>query len=76
MTHFPDKLILKIPFCEITIHGSIILKSVELAHQKADKHLYVALHHKVLIRLHPSMVLQVEIHAECFHIKRKDHTFS
>ena len=28
--------------------------SVELAHQKADKHLYVALHHKVRIRLHPS----------------------
>ena len=28
--------------------------SAELAHQKADKHLYVALHHKVRIRLHPS----------------------
>lgn len=27
--------------------------SVELAHQKADKHLYVALHRKVRIRLHP-----------------------
>ena len=47
-----------------------------LAHQKADKHLYVALHHKVRIRLHPSMVLQVEIHAECFRIKRKDDSFS
>ena len=29
--------------------------SAELAYQKADKHLYVALHHKVRIRLHPSM---------------------
>ena len=28
--------------------------SAELTHQKADKHLYVALHHKVRIRLHPS----------------------
>ena len=28
--------------------------SVELAHQKADKHLCVALHRKVRIRLHPS----------------------
>ena len=28
--------------------------SVELAHQKADKHLCVALHGKVRIRLHPS----------------------
>ena len=28
--------------------------SVELAHQKADKHLCVALHIKVRIRLHPS----------------------
>ena len=27
--------------------------SAELAHQKADKHLYVALHRKVRIRLHP-----------------------
>ena len=26
----------------------------ELAHQKADKHLCVALHRKVRIRLHPS----------------------
>ena len=50
--------------------------SAELAHQKADKHLCVALHRKVRIRLHPSMVLQVEIHAECFHIKRKDYSFS
>ena len=50
--------------------------SAEFAHQKADKNLYVALHHKVRIRLHPSMVLQVEIHAECFHIKRKDDSFS
>ena len=29
--------------------------SVELAHQKADMHLYVALHRKVRIRLHPSI---------------------
>jgi len=29
--------------------------SAELAHQKADTHLYVALHRKVRIRLHPSM---------------------
>jgi len=29
--------------------------SVELAHQKADKHLCVALHRKVRIRLHPSI---------------------
>ena len=28
--------------------------SAELAHQKADKHLCVALRHKVRIRLHPS----------------------
>ena len=28
--------------------------SAELAHQKADNHLCVALHHKVRIRLHPS----------------------
>ena len=28
--------------------------SAELAHQKADMHLYVALHRKVRIRLHPS----------------------
>ena len=27
--------------------------SAELAHQKADKHLYVALHHKVRIRFYP-----------------------
>lgn len=28
--------------------------SAELAHQRADKHLCVALRHKVRIRLHPS----------------------
>ena len=50
--------------------------SAELAHQKADKHLRVALRHKVRIRLHPSTALQVEIFAEYCHIKRKDHTFS
>ena len=31
--------------------------SAELAHQKAGKHLCVALHIKVRIRLHPSMEL-------------------
>ena len=31
--------------------------SAELAHQKADKHLCVALRHKVRIRLHPSTAL-------------------
>jgi hypothetical protein len=36
----------------------------ELAHQKADKYLCVALHRKVRIRLHPSMALQAEISAE------------
>ena len=50
--------------------------SAELAHQKADKHLCVALHTKVRIRLHPSMALRAEIHGECFHIKRKDYSFS
>ena len=45
--------------------------SAELAHQKADKHLCVALHRKVRIRLHPSMVLQVEIHAEYCYSKEK-----
>lgn len=49
--------------------------SAELAHQKADKHLYVALHHKVRIRLHPSMALQAEICTECSNIKRKDKPF-
>ena len=29
--------------------------SAELAYQKADKHLCVALHRKLRIRLHPSM---------------------
>ena len=36
----------------------------ELAHQKADKYLCVALHRKVRIRLHPSTELYVEISAE------------
>ena len=51
----PDRLILKIPVFEITIQGNKNQMSVELAHQKADKHLCVALHHKVRIRLHPSI---------------------
>ena len=67
---------MKNPCCEITIQGNKNLMSVELAHQKADKHLCVALRHKVRIRLHPSTALQVEIFAEYCHIKRKDHTFS
>ena len=33
--------------------------SAELAHQKADKHLCVALHRKLRIRLHPSMVTEL-----------------
>ena len=41
---------MKIPCCEITIQGNKNLMSVELAHQKADKHLCVALHRKVRIR--------------------------
>ena len=48
----------------VTLQGNKSLMSAELAYQKADKHLCVALHRKVRIRLHPSMVLQVEIHAE------------
>ena len=49
--------------------------SAELAHQKADKHLYMALHRKLRIRLHPSMALQAGNHAEYCHIKRKDKPF-
>jgi len=60
----------------VTLQGNKSLMSAELAHQKADKHLCVAFHRKVRIRLHPSMALQVEIFAEYCHIKRKDHTFS
>ena len=45
---------MKIPCCEITIQGNKTLMSAELAHQKADKHLCVALARKVRIRLHPS----------------------
>jgi len=48
---------MKIPCNEITIQGNKTLMSAELAHQKADNHLCVALHHKVRIRLHPSMEL-------------------
>ena len=50
--------------------------SAELAQQKAGKHLCVALHRKVRIRLHPSMALQAEICAEYSHIKRKAKPFS
>ena len=66
----------RISCCEITIQGNKNPMSAELAHQKADKHFCVALHRKVRIRLQPFMVLQVEIFAEYYHIKRKDHTFS
>ena len=38
----------------VTLQGNKSLMSAELAHQKADKHLCVALHIKVRIRLHPS----------------------
>ena len=55
---------MKIPFCEITIQGNKNLMSAELAHQKADKHLCVALRYKVRIRLHPSMALQSKIFAK------------
>ena len=48
----------------ITQNGEESLMSAELAHQKADKHLCVALHTKVRIRLHLSMVLQAEIIAK------------
>ena len=64
MTHFPDKLILKNPFCEITFLGNIILMSAELAHQKAGKHLCVALHRKLRIRLHPSTAFHAVFCAE------------
>jgi len=50
--------------------------SAELAHQKADKHLCVALRYKVRIRLHPSMALQSKIFAKWCNIKRKYNTFS
>ena len=45
--------------------------SAELAHQKADKHLCVALHRKLRIRLHPSMALRAEIFAEYCYSKGK-----
>ena len=46
---------LKILSHEITIQGNKNLMSAELALQKADTHLCVALVRKVRIRLHPSM---------------------
>ena len=46
---------MEIPCCEITIQGNKTLMSAELAHQKADKHLCVALARKVRIRLLPNM---------------------
>ena len=47
----------------------------ELAHQKADKHLCVALHRKVRKRLHPFMELQAVFIMERCQINRKYHTF-
>ena len=43
---------MKIPCCEKTIQGNKTLMSAELAHQKADKHLCVALARKVRIRFY------------------------
>ena len=45
----------------ITQNGEESLMSAELAHQKADKHLCVAIHRKVRIRLHPSDELDYRI---------------
>ena len=67
---------MKNPCYEITIQGNKNLMSVELAHQKAGKHLCVALHRKVRIRLHPSMALQAEIYAKYCYTKGKDSSFS
>ena len=67
---------MKNPCCEITIQGNKNLMSVELAHQKAGKHLCVALHRKVRIRLHPYMALQAEIYAKYCYTKGKDSSFS
>jgi len=51
--------------------------SAVLTHQKADKHLYVALHHKVRIRLHPFKepvaALETENYAEITPILQKKH---
>ena len=52
------------------------LMSAELALQKADTHLCVALVRKVRIRLHPSMALRAEIFAEYCYTKGKDCSFS
>ena len=59
-----------------TFQGNKSLMSAELAHQKADKHLCVALRHKVRIRLHPPMALRAEIFAEYCYTKGKDCSFS
>ena len=45
----------------ITQNGEESLMSAELAHQEADKHLCVATHRKVRIRLHPSDELDYRI---------------
>ena len=56
----------------VTLQGNKSLMSAELAHQKADKHLCVALRHKVRIRLHPPMALRAEIFAEYCYTKGKE----
>jgi len=60
----------------ITIQGNKNQMSVELAHQKADKHLCVALHRKVRIRLHPFKepvaALETENYAEITPILQKN----
>ena len=43
--------------------------SAELAHQKADEQLCVALHRKVRIRLHAFVAFHAELCEECCHIQ-------
>ena len=45
--------------------------SAELAHQKADKHLCVALHRKLRIRLHPSKGPDCRIGQDSHQIERQ-----
>ena len=45
--------------------------SAELAHQKADKHLCVALHRKLRIRLPPSMEPDCKIGQDSHQIERQ-----
>ena len=55
----------------LTLQGNKTLMPAELALQKADTHLCVALARKVRIRLHPSMALRAEIFAEYCYSKGK-----